>query len=235
MYENKGKRGGAYSSGTYGVHPYVLLNHQDDLSSMFTLAHEMGHALHTWHSNHYQEPVNARYCIFVAEVASTCNELLLTDYLLNTLEDKVQKAYILNHHLDKFKRTLFRQTMFAEFEKKVYEMAASGASLTADTLCRVYHDLNVLYFGPEMVVDDEISMEWARVPHFYMPFYVYQYATGLSAATALAKAILEEGDAAVRRYKTFLSGGCSRYPLDILADAGVDMRTGQPVGPTPPG
>lgn len=229
VYENKGKRSGAYSWGTYGVHPYVLLNYQGNLDNVFTLAHEMGHALHTYHSNKYQTPVNADYCIFVAEVASTCNEVLLTNHLLNTVTDDGQKAYILNHYLDTFKGTLFRQTMFAEFEKKVYEMAASGVPLTADSLCRVYHDLNVLYFGPDMVVDSEIDMEWARIPHFYTPFYVYQYATGISAASAFAAMILEDGEDAVKQYKQFLSGGCSKYPLDILADAGVDMRTDAPV------
>ena len=173
--------------------------------------------------------MNASYCIFVAEVASTCNEVLLTNHLLNTVTDEKEKAYILNHYLDTFKGTLFRQTMFAEFEKKVYEMAASGIPLTADVLCRVYHDLNVLYYGPEMVVDSEIDMEWARIPHFYTPFYVYQYATGISAASAFASAILNEGDDAVKRYKKFLSGGCSKYPLDLLSEAGVDMRTEAPV------
>lgn len=229
VYENKGKRSGAYSWGTYGVHPYVLLNYQDNLDSVFTLAHEMGHSLHTYYSNQNQAPVNASYCIFVAEVASTCNEVLLTNHLLNTVKDEKEKAYILNHYLDTFKGTLFRQAMFAEFEKKVYEMAASGIPLTADTLCRVYHDLNVLYYGPDMIVDAEIDMEWARIPHFYTPFYVYQYATGISAASAFASAILNEGDDAVKRYKKFLSGGCSKYPLDLLAEAGVDMRTGGPV------
>lgn len=229
VYENKGKQSGAYSSGTYGVHPYVLLNFQGKLDDVFTLAHEMGHSLHTYYSNANQTPVNAGYSIFVAEVASTCNEVLLTNHMLNTIKDKTQKAYILNHYLDTLKGTLFRQTMFAEFEKKVYEMAQAGMSLNADALCKVYHELNELYFGPDMVVDSDIDMEWSRIPHFYMPFYVYQYATGISAASAFANKILEEGDTALARYKTFLSGGCSKYPLDILADAGVDMHTSAPI------
>lgn len=229
VYENQGKRSGAYSWGTYGVHPYVLLNYQNTLDNVFTLAHEMGHALHTYHSNENQAPVNAGYCIFVAEVASTCNEVLLTNHLLNQLTDKKEKMYILNHYLETFKGTLFRQTMFAEFEKKVYEMAAEGTPLTVDVLCKVYHDLNVLYYGPDIVVDEEIDMEWMRIPHFYTPYYVYQYATGISAACAFASSILENGEEAVKRYKTFLSGGCSKYPIDLLAEAGVDMRTKAPV------
>ena len=230
VYENRGKRGGAYSWGTYQVHPYVLLNHQDNLDSVFTLAHEMGHSLHSWYSSHNQTFINHDYSIFVAEVASTCNEMLLNQYLLDNEKEPAKRLYLLNHFLETFKGTLFRQAMFAEFEKKVYEMAAQGVTLTADVLCKVYHDLNVLYFGSEMVVDSEIDMEWARIPHFYTPFYVYQYATGISAASAFAKMILEEGEPAVKRYKEkFLSGGCSKYPVDLLADAGVDMRTKAPV------
>lgn len=230
VYENRGKRGGAYSWGTYEVHPFVLLNHQDNLDSVFTIAHEMGHSLHSWYSNKNQTYINHDYSIFVAEVASTCNEMLLNQYLLGKETDPKKRMFLLNHFLETFKGTLFRQTMFAEFEKKVYEMAAAGTTLTADVLNKIYYDLNVLYFGPEMVVDEEISLEWARIPHFYTPFYVYQYATGISAASAFAKMILEEGAPAVERYKEkFLSGGCSKYPVDLLADAGVDMRTGAPV------
>lgn len=229
VYENQGKRSGAYSNSTYGVHPYVLLDFQGNLNSVFTLAHEMGHALHSYHSDKYQAQINAGYSIFVAEVASTCNEVLLTNHLLNTVTDKNQRAYILNHYLDTIKGTLFRQTMFAEFEKKVYEMAAAGVALTADTICKLYHELNVLYYGSDIVSDPEIDLEWSKIPHFYTPFYVYQYATGISAASAFARAILEEGDTAVKRYKQFLSGGCSQYPLDLLKSAGVDMYSGKPV------
>ena len=208
----------------------MLLNYQGTLDNVFTLAHEMGHSLHSYYSDANQTYANAGYCIFVAEVASTCNEVILMNHMINTAKDDSVKAAILNHYLDTFKGTLFRQTMFAEFEKITYEMAQRGESLTADTLCKVYHDLNVLYFGPDMVIDKEIDMEWARIPHFYTPFYVYQYATGISAASAFAKQILEKGAPAVENYKNnFLKGGCSKYPIDLLADAGVDMRTKQPV------
>ena len=230
VYENQGKRSGAYSWGVYGVHPYVLLNYQGTLDNVFTLAHEMGHSLHSYYSDANQTYANAGYCIFVAEVASTCNEVILMNHMINNAKDDAVKAAILNHYLDTFKGTLFRQTMFAEFEKITYEMAQRGESLTADALCKVYHDLNVLYFGPDMVIDKEIDMEWARIPHFYTPFYVYQYATGISAASAFAKQILEKGEPAVENYKNkFLKGGCSKYPIDLLADAGVDMRTKEPV------
>ena len=230
VYENQGKRSGAYSWGVYGVHPYVLLNYQGTLDNVFTLAHEMGHALHSHYSDTNQAYVNAGYCIFVAEVASTCNEVLLMNHMINTAKDDRVKAAILNHYLDTFKGTLFRQTMFAEFEKITYEMAQRGETLTPDALCKVYHDLNVLYFGPDMVIDKEIDMEWSRIPHFYTPFYVYQYATGISAASAFAKDILENGPEAAENYKNkFLKGGCSKYPVDLLADAGVDMRTKVPV------
>ena len=208
VYENQGKRSGAYSWGVYGVHPYVLLNYQGTLDNVFTLAHEMGHALHSHYSDTNQAYVNAGYCIFVAEVASTCNEVLLMNHMINTAKDDRVKAAILNHYLDTFKGTLFRQTMFAEFEKITYEMAQRGETLTPDALCKVYHDLNVLYFGPDMVIDKEIDMEWSRIPHFYTPFYVYQYATGISAASAFAKDILENGPEAAENYKNkFLKGG----------------------------
>ncbi len=229
VYENQRKLSGAYSNSTYGVHPYVLLDFQGNLSSVFTLAHEMGHSLHSYYSDSHQAQINASYSLFLAEIASTCNEVLLTHHLLETVTDKNEKAYILNHYLDTIKGTLFRQTMFAEFEKRAFEMAESGISLTAENLSKLYHELNVLYYGTEIVSDPEIDLEWSKVPHFYMQFYVYQYATGISAASAFAKAILEEGEPAVARYKNFLSAGCSKYPLDILADAGVDMRSGKPV------
>ena len=200
VYENRGKRSGAYSWGAYGTHPYVLLNYQGKLDDVFTLAHEMGHALHSWYSNANQPYVYSGYLIFVAEVASTCNESLLMQYLLKESKDKKEKAYLLNHFIDQFKGTLFRQTMFAEFEKITHEMYAKGESLTAERLCAVYMDLNRKYFGEEMVSDPQIALEWARIPHFYTEFYVYQYATGFSCAIALSKRILEMGEAGVADY-----------------------------------
>ncbi len=229
VYENKGKRSGAYSTCVYGTHPYVLLNYQPDLNHVFTLAHEMGHALHSYYTNQAQSYVNADYSIFVAEIASTCNEALLMNHMLNHSTDRNEKIYLLNYLLDQFKGTVFRQTMFAEFEKITHEKAARGETLTAEVLCKIYHDLNVLYFGPNIVIDSEIDMEWARIPHFYSPFYVYQYATGFSAAMALSTAIINEGEPAVARYKQFLSGGCSQYPIQLLKTAGVDMTTKIPV------
>lgn len=230
VYENEGKRSGAYSWGAYGTHPYVMLNFQETLQETFTLAHEMGHAIHSWYSDKNQSFFNAGYQIFVAEVASTVNEALLMQDLLKKTEDKKKKAYLLNYHLEQFRTTLFRQAMFAEFEQKVHHMAEEGETLTADTLCRIYSQLNQLYFGNDIVVDPEIAMEWARIPHFYTPFYVYQYATGYSAAIALSKKILEEGPKAVEPYiHEFLSGGCSRDPIDLLKAAGVDMTTKKPV------
>ncbi len=229
VYENEGKRSGAYSAGIAGAHPYVLLNHSGTLDSMFTLAHEMGHALHSYLSFKNQPYVDAHYVIFVAEVASTCNEVLLVKHLLSKTTDKAQRAYLINHFLDSFKSTVYRQTMFAEFELKTHEMAERGESLTPDTLKKLYYDLNKLYFGEDMVVDEDIAMEWARIPHFYYNFYVYQYATGFSAAVALAERILSEGETAVADYKKFLSGGCSKPPIDLLKIAGVDMSTAEPI------
>lgn len=229
VYENKGKKSGAYSWGAYGTHPYVLLNHQDNLNSVFTLAHEMGHALHSWYSDAHQPYIYAGYEIFVAEVASTCNEALLIHHLIGTTEDPKEKAYLINYFLEQFRTTLFRQTMFAEFEKITHSMQKQGETLTADRLCEVYYGLNRLYFGENMCVDREIEMEWARIPHFYTPFYVYQYATGFSAAIALSGKILKEGAAAVEAYKNFLKGGSSRYPLELLRTAGVDMEQKKPV------
>ncbi len=229
VYENKGKKSGAYSWGAYGTHPYVLLNHQDNLNSVFTLAHEMGHALHSWYSDAHQPYIYAGYEIFVAEVASTCNEALLIHHLIGTTEDPKEKAYLINYFLEQFRTTLFRQTMFAEFEKITHNMQKQGETLTADRLCEVYYGLNRLYFGENMCVDREIEMEWARIPHFYTPFYVYQYATGFSAAIALSGKILKEGAAAVEAYKNFLKGGSSRYPLELLRTAGVDMEQKKPV------
>lgn len=229
IYENENKRSGAYSWGAYGTHPYVLLNYNDTLDNVFTLAHEMGHALHSYHSDKEQPYIYAGYKIFVAEVASTCNESLLIDYMLKNTEDKKEKAYLINHFLEKFKGTLYRQTMFAEFEMITHKMIENGESLTAETLCKVYHDLNVAYFGDGIVIDPEIDMEWARIPHFYTSFYVYQYATGYSAAIALSRRILNEGAPAVEDYMRFLSSGSSNYPIEILKAAGVDMSTKEPV------
>ena len=228
VYENEGKRSGAYSAGAR-VHPYVLLNYNGTLDSQFTLAHEMGHALHSYLSNHTQNPLDADYVIFVAEVASTCNEALLMDHLLNKTTDKKERIYLINHFLEQFKSTLYRQTMFAEFELNIARMYQQGTPLTAQTLCAEYKRLNEMYFGPDMVVDDEIAMEWARIPHFYYNYYVFQYATGYSAAIALSQQILSEGESAVKRYLEFLSGGCSKSPVDLLKGAGVDMSTPAPV------
>ena len=228
VYTNEGKRSGAYSAGAQ-VHPYVLLNYTGTLDSQFTLAHEMGHALHSYLSNKHQNPVDAGYVIFVAEVASTCNEALLMEYLLSKTTDKKERAYLINHFLDQFKGTLYRQTMFAEFELNIGRMVAEGKTLTADVLCAEYKRLNELYFGEDMIVDDRIAMEWARIPHFYMNYYVFQYATGYSAAIALSRKILKEGESAVKDYLGFLSGGCSKSPIDLLKGAGVDMTTSEPV------
>lgn len=228
VYENEGKRSGAYSSGA-DVHPFVLLNYTGTLDSQFTLAHEMGHALHSYLSHKHQTPVDSGYVIFVAEVASTCNEALLMEYLLNKTTDKAERIFLINHFLDQFKGTLYRQTMFAEFELNIARMAQEGKPLTAEVLCAEYKRLNEFYYGPDMVVDDEIAMEWARIPHFYMNYYVFQYATGYSAAIALSRRILEEGQSAVQDYLGFLSGGCSKSPIDLLKGAGVDMASPQPV------
>ena len=229
VYENVGKRSGAYSSGSSEPHPYVLLNHKDNLDSMFTLAHEMGHALHSYLSGHNQPPVYRHYVIFVAEVASTCNEALLMEHLLAKTTDKKERAFLLNHFLDQFKGTLYRQTQFAEFELRLNQLVAGGQTLTADLLSREYKALNEKYYGPDMVSDDEIALEWARIPHFYYNYYVYQYATGYSAAIALSRRILKEGEPAVKDYLSFLSGGCSKDPIDLLKGAGVDMASPGPI------
>ncbi|MBS6366796.1 MAG: oligoendopeptidase F [Clostridiales bacterium] len=228
VYENAGKRSGAYSAGPK-VHPYVLLNYTGTLDSQFTLAHEMGHAIHSYLSNQTQPAVYADYVIFVAEVASTCNETLLMYHLLDQTTDRQERAELINHFLEQFKGTLYRQTMFAEFELKIAERNQRGESLTAEDLCALYRQLNEAYFGPEMVLDPQIDMEWARIPHFYYHYYVFQYATGFSAAIALARRIRREGEAAVRDYLGFLSGGCSKDPIDLLKGAGVDMTTAAPV------
>ena len=228
VYENVGKRSGGYMSGVV-VHPYVLLNHKDDLESMFTLAHEMGHAVHSYLSNKTQPPVYRDYVIFVAEVASTCNEALLMEHLLAHTTDDRERAWLLNHFLEQFKGTLYRQTMFAEFELRMGELNAQGTPLTAELLCAEYKALNAKYFGPDMVIDDRIALEWVRIPHFYYNYYVYQYATGYSAAIALSRRILKEGAPAVKDYLEFLSGGSSKDPIDLLRGAGVDMQSPKPV------
>lgn len=229
VYENENKRTGAYSWGAYGTHPYVLLNHKDNLNSMFTLAHEMGHALHSYYSDNALKYRDAQYTIFLAEVASTTNEALLMDYLLKNAKDPKQKMYLLTYYADQFRTTVFRQTMFAEFEKIVHERAESGESLTPQDLSDIYYELNVKYHGKGMEVDKEIGMEWARIPHFYNSFYVYKYATGFSAATSFSKQILEEGQPAVERYLGFLKSGGSDYSINILKKAGVDMSSPEPI------
>ena len=228
VYQNVGKRGGAYSAGAL-AHPYVLLNYHGTLDDQFTLAHEMGHALHSYFSNHTQRPIDRDYVIFVAEVASTCNEALLMEHLLSKTTDRRQRAYLINHFLEQFKGTLYRQTMFAEFELNIGRMAQAGQTLTAETLNAEYRRLNELYFGPDMVVDDLIAKEWIRIPHFYYNYYVFQYATGYSAAIALSRRILREGESAVKDYIGFLSGGCSKSPIELLKGAGVDMTSPAPV------
>ncbi|MBX4147068.1 oligoendopeptidase F [Paenibacillus sp. LC231] len=229
VYENENKRTGAYSWGAYGTHPYVLLNHKDNLNSMFTLAHEMGHALHSYYSDNALKYRDAQYTIFLAEVASTTNEALLMDYLLKNAKDPKQKMYLLTYYADQFRTTVFRQTMFAEFEKIVHERAEGGESLTPQDLSDIYYELNVKYHGKGMQVDKEIGMEWARIPHFYNSFYVYKYATGFSAATSFSKQILEEGQPAVDRYLGFLKSGGSDYSINILKKAGVDMSSPEPI------
>ena len=229
VYETEGKRSGAYSSGTYDSKPYILLNHKDNVDSMFTLIHELGHSMHTYLSSQQQPYVYANYSIFVAEVASTTNEALLNNYLMKTLEDENQKKYILNHYLEQFRGTIFRQTMFAEFERDIHAYVESGGALTADYLCDHYLKLNQKYFGKDIVIDDQIKYEWARIPHMYYNFYVYQYATGFSAAVALADQILTGGEVAVERYLNFLSSGSKAYPIEVLRAAGADMETEVPV------
>ena len=229
IYENQGKRSGAYSAGAYGTHPYVLLNYNGTLDNMFTLAHEMGHAMHSYYSNENQPYIYSQYKIFVAEVASTCNEILLMEYLLKNTTDKKERAYLLNHYIDSFKGTVFRQTQFAEFEMKTNAMVEAGESLNAQNLSDLYLELNQKYYGPDMISDKEISYEWARIPHFYYNFYVYQYATGFTSAVAIAHDILKEGAPAVERYKKFLSSGCSDAPVELLKIAGVNLETAAPI------
>lgn len=232
VYERKGKTNGAYSWGPYGVHPFILLNYQGSLHDVFTLAHEMGHAMHSYYSYQEQPYINAHYSIFTAEVASTVNEALLMKYLLNTVNDLNKKLYLINHYLEQIRGTLFRQVMFAEFEKIIHEKAEAGEALTSEMLSSIYQQLNKDYYGPEMVLDENISLEWARIPHFYNAFYVYKYATGISAATSISRQLLEEGELAVDKYIRFLKRGGSDYPLNLLKDAGVDMKSSKPVQDT---
>ena len=229
VIENEGKRGGAYSSGVYGVHPYMLLNYTDTLDDVFTLVHEMGHSVHTWYSEKYQSHLNSQYRIFVAEVASTTNEVLLLEYMLGQAKDKKEKAYLINHYLESFKGTLYRQTMFGEFERRTNAMAEGGQPLTAKVLSDTYLQMNKDYYGPDMVSDPLIAYEWCRIPHFYYNFYVYQYATSFAAAVAIAHRILEHGEEAIKPYLEFLKSGCTQDPVSLLKLAGVDLSTSQPI------
>lgn len=231
-YENKGKRGGAYSWGGYDTMPYVLLNYHNELNDVSTLVHEMGHSLHSYYSRKTQPYYYAGYTLFCAEVASTTNEALLIHYLIEKEQDKKKKLYLINQELEQIRTTVFRQLMFAEFELYTHNALNSGEALTAADYSAKWHELNVNYFGPDMVVDEDIDMEWARIPHFYSDFYVYQYATGYAAASAFANAILEGKENAVEKYKGFLKAGGSKYPIDILKDAGVDMTTSEPLEAT---
>lgn len=229
IYENQGKTSGAYSWGAFKTHPYVLLNYQDNINDVYTLAHEMGHALHSYYTNMTQPYVYSQYKIFVAEVASTVNESLLMRYMLSKSESKQEKAYLLNHYLEEFRGTVFRQTMFAEFEKLIHQKTEQGEALNSQELCDIYYSLNKKYFGEAVNVDKEIAMEWSRIPHFYSSFYVYKYATGFSAATAIAEKIYKEGKPAVDKYLEFLKGGGSNYPIELLKIAGVDLSSPQPI------
>lgn len=229
VYENTGKRSGAFSWGAYGTHPYVFLNYQNTLNDVFTLIHEMGHAMHTYYSNTSQPYIYAGYKIFVAEVASTCNEALLMQYMLKNTEDEKKRRYLLNHFYEQFKGTLYRQTMFAEFEMEAHARAERGEVLSAESLCEMYRQLNEKYFGENMVIDEEIACEWARIPHFYTPFYVYQYATGYSAAIAISSRILAGDESVIKGYRQFLSGGCSKHPIELLKLCGIDMNSPQVV------
>lgn len=227
--ENKGKRSGAYSSGAYGTNPYILMNWQDNINNLFTLAHEFGHSLHSYYTRENQPFRYGNYSIFVAEVASTCNENLLNEYMVNQTTDEKEKLYLLNHFLEGFRGTVFRQTMFAEFEHDIHILAQDGEALTADKLTELYYELNKKYFGDDLIVDEEIGLEWARIPHFYYNYYVYQYATGYAAATSLASQILKEKEPAVERYLNFLKAGNSDYPIEVLKHAGVDMTEKAPI------
>ena len=224
VYGNEGKQGGAYSWGSYDSKSYILMSYKDDLNSLFTLIHEMGHSMHSFYSKNNQPYLYSGYKIFVAEVASTLNELLLINYLLKNAKSKEERVYLLNYYLEQFRTTVYRQTMFAEFEKICHGKVEEGEPLTAEDFNNIYYDLNKKYYGESCEVNEEIALEWARIPHFYSNFYVYKYATGFSAASALSKQILEEGESAVSRYKEFLKSGGSEFPLDQLRKAGIDME-----------
>lgn len=224
VYENEGKRSGAYSNSAYGVHPYVLMSFDGTLNSVLTLAHEMGHSIHSWYSNENQSYTYAGYRIFVAEVASTCNEILLLNYMINEAKDRKEKFYLVNQLAERFRTTLFRQALFAEFEWETYKLSWNGTPLTKDLLCGLYHELNSEYYGKETVIDSDIDHEWERIPHFYMQFYVYQYATGFSAAMAIARRILAGDPETKEGYFRFLKGGCSRTPVELLKLVGLDME-----------
>lgn len=229
VYENVGKRSGAFSWGAYTTQPFIMMNYQDNLDNVLTLAHELGHSMHSFYTRRTQPYVYGSYTIFVAEVASTLNEALLTHHLLQTTDDRLLRMYVLNDQIEKLRATLYRQAMFAEFEYEVHRRMEAGEALNSDTFSEYYHDLNKRFFGPEVVVDDLLRLEWSRIPHFYSSFYVYQYATGIAASTALSKQILSEGQPAVDRYLKFLSGGSSKHSIDLLKDAGVDMTSPEPV------
>ncbi|MBO3375913.1 oligoendopeptidase F [Clostridium perfringens] len=232
VYENKGKRSGAYSWGSYDTMPYVLLNYNYELNDASTLAHEMGHSIHSYYTRKTQPYIYGDYSLFCAEVASTTNEILLIHHLIEKETDKNKKLYLINQELEQIRTTVFRQLMFAEFELKTHEAIESGESLTSEVLCKMWKDINIKYFGKDMNVDEEISIEWARIPHFYSDFYVYQYATGYAAASSFANSILSKGEEAVEKYKSFLKAGGSMYPIDTLKMAGVDMTTSKPLKDT---
>ena len=229
VYENKGKQSGAYSWGTYDSNPYILLNYHETLDNVFTLAHEMGHSMHSYYTHNNQPYVYGNYSIFLAEIASTTNESLLMDSLLKNAQKKEEKLFLLNHYLEQFRGTIFRQTMFAEFERDIHEEVESGGTLTADRLSQMYRELNIKYYGKSIIVDEEVDIEWARIPHFYYDFYVFQYATGFSAAVDFSERILKQDDDTLEKYKTYLKSGSSDYPLEILKNAGIDMTKKEPI------
>ena len=229
VYETPGKASGAYSSGSYGTQPFILMNYQDNLDGVYTLAHELGHSMHSFYTRSSQPPVYADYSLFVAEVASITNEALLTAHLLGQDMDVDTRKALINNELEKYRGTLFRQTMFAHFEAETHRMAEAGEALTSEALNSLYFDLVGKYFAPECIVDEQIAFEWSRIPHFYRAFYVYQYSTGISAATALARGIREQGQPAIDRYRRFLAAGGSDYPINLLREAGVDMTSPEPV------